>query len=180
MNPIATRQPATRREDHVSEPLTSDRPPRVLVLFGTQTGNSELVAHEVAAYLREAGQHADVLDMGDAYPEMLAEVERLIVPICTWNDGTFPDNAVAFWDALTELRPDCSHLSFGIVALGDRRYQPYYQLAAYRLAAFLQGLGAAQVTDPFEIDGPLRRSHRRNLRRWTRACLAAFAARPAG
>jgi menaquinone-dependent protoporphyrinogen IX oxidase len=27
----------------------------VLVLFATQTGNSELVAHEVASCLREAG-----------------------------------------------------------------------------------------------------------------------------
>jgi sulfite reductase alpha subunit-like flavoprotein len=114
--------------------------------------------------------------MGDAYPEMLQDVERLIAPVCTWNDGTFPDNAVDFWQALTDVRPDCSHLSFGIIALGDRLYEPYYQVAAYRLADFLRELGARQAIEHFEIDGPVRKSHRRKLRRWTAECLAAFEA----
>jgi flavodoxin len=151
----------------------------VLVLFATQTGNSELLAGEIAETLRESGVEAQVMDMADAYPELLEEVKHLIVPVCTWNDGTFPDNAVAFWEALTEVKPDCSGLAFGIVALGDRLYEPYYQVAAYRLADFLVARGAREAIEPFEIDGPVRSTHRRRLHIWTRACLRAFERAPA-
>jgi sulfite reductase alpha subunit-like flavoprotein len=141
---------------------------RTLILFGTQTGNSELLAEEVAEALAEAGTPAEVVDMADAYPELLEEVDRLVVVLCTWADGTFPDNAVAFWEALEEMSPDCSRLAYGIVALGDRLYDPYYQVAAYRLADRIDALGARRAAETYEIDGRVRPSHRRAVRQWAR------------
>jgi MioC protein len=148
---------------------------RITVLFGTQTGNSELVAEEVAEALLAAGHEAEVLDMADAYPELLAETPRLIVALCTWAEGTFPDNAVAFWEALHEVAPDCSGMRYGIIALGDRLYDPYYQVAAYRLSEWLDAHGALQAVEMFEIDGAVRPSLRRRVRSWALRCAEAFA-----
>lgn len=140
----------------------------LLILFGTQTGNSELLAEDIAAELESAGEDVEVLDMADAYPELLEDVSRMIVVLCTWADGTFPDNAVGFWEELLEVEPDCAGMQFGIVALGDRLYEPYYQVAAYRLADRLEVLGAAQAQDMYEIDGPVRSTIKEAVREWAR------------
>lgn len=141
-----------------------DRP--IQILFGTQTGNSELIAEEIAETLDDLGERVEVTDMADAYPEMLEEVDRLIVCLCTWADGTFPDNAVHFWESLLEVEPDCSGMRYAIVALGDRLYDPYYQVAAYRLAERLEALGASRAVETYEIDGAVRPSHREEIREW--------------
>jgi sulfite reductase alpha subunit-like flavoprotein len=146
----------------------------ILILFGTQTGNSELLAGEVARSLRDEGRQVRVVDMADAYPEILEETDHLIVVMCTWADGTFPDNAVAFWESFEEVEPDCSRLSYGIVGLGDRLYDPYYQVAVYRLADRLDALGARRAIDHYEIDGQVRPSHRAAIRRWASRCARAF------
>lgn len=145
----------------------------IRILFGTQTGNSETVAHLLADALEAAGHEVDLLDLADAYPELLEDTDRLIVAVCTWAEGTFPDNAVAFWDALQEVSPDCSRLRYGLVALGDRLYDPYYQTAAYRLADRLDALGATRATGHFEIDGALLPSHRNAVRDWAFAWIDA-------
>jgi sulfite reductase alpha subunit-like flavoprotein len=127
--------------------------PDVLVLVGTQTGNSETVADAVAARLGEVGFSCHVTDMAEAYPEVLADYRQLVVVLCTWADGTFPDNTVEFFDALTALAPPLGHLAYGLVGLGDRAYDPYYQVAAYRLAETLEELGARRALPIHEIDG---------------------------
>ena len=127
--------------------------PDVLVLVGTQTGNSETVADAVAAQLGEVGFSCHVIDMAEAYPEMLADYRQLVVVLCTWAEGTFPDNTVAFYEALEALAPPLGHLAYGLVGLGDRDYDPYYEVAAYRLAETLDRLGARRVAAIHEIDG---------------------------
>lgn len=132
----------------------SDSDP-ILILVGTQTGNSERVAEDIADALADAGHTSHLVDMADALPEMLEDSGRLIAVLCTWSDGTFPDNAVEFFDSLLTLAPDLGHLVYGIVGLGDHLYDPFFLTAAYRLADQLDAFGAHRVIDTFEIDkGP--------------------------
>lgn len=146
----------------------------ILVLVGTQTGNSERVAEDVAEALARAGHTVQLVDMADAVPELLEEYTRLIVVLCTWADGTFPDNAIPFWEQLDELAPDLRHLAYGVIALGDRLYEPYYQVAASRLAERLDALGATRAADYFEIDGRPRPKDLRGAERWAIRCAEAF------
>lgn len=127
--------------------------PDVLVLVGTQTGNSEIVADAVAERLGDLGFAAHVLDMAEAIPETLVAHRQLVVVTCTWSDGTFPDNAVDFAESLEAVRPDLDGVAFGVVGLGDRDYDPYYQTAAHRLADLLEELGARRAIEMHEIDG---------------------------
>ena len=62
--------------------------PDVLVLVGTQTGNSEIVAAAVAETLGALGFAAHVLDMAEAVPEDLAAYRQLVAVTCTWSGGT--------------------------------------------------------------------------------------------
>ncbi len=142
--------------------LTGATPPRldpghpdVLVLVGTQTGNTELVADAVAVRLGESGYTCHILDMADAFPEMLVEYRQAVIALCTWAEGTYPDNALDFATALDRLAPALSELTFAIVGLGDRAYEPFYQTAAQRLSDRLESLGARRAVSPLEVDGPV-------------------------
>ena len=149
--------------------------PDVLVLVGTQTGNSEVVADALAERLGALGFAAHLLDMAEAYPEQLADYEQLVAVTCTWSEGTFPDNAVEFAEALEAVRPDLASLRFGVCGLGDRDYDPYYQTAAYRLADLLRACGATEAAPLHDIDGGPTPGDIEGAVEWAVRCAGAFA-----
>ena len=149
--------------------------PDVLVLVGTQTGNSEVVADAVAERLGELGFAVHVLDMAEAWPEALAEHRQLVAVTCTWSEGTFPDNAVDFAEALDAVRPDLSGVRFGVCGLGDRDYDPYYQTAALRLADLLRQCGATEAAPLHDIDGGPTPDDVAGAVGWAVRCAEAFA-----
>ena len=151
--------------------------PDVLLLVGTQTGNSEIVAEAVAERLGDLGFASHLLDMAEAYPEVLADYRQVIAVTCTWSEGTFPDNAVDFVDALDALRPDLSGVAFGVVGLGDRDYDPYYQTAAHRLAELFRACGAEEAIPVCEIDGGPTADDVADAEAWATRCAEAFAMR---
>jgi len=62
--------------------------PDVLVLVGTQTGNSELVADAVAERFGALGFAAHVLDLAEAVPDELADHRQLVVVLfAVWGFG---------------------------------------------------------------------------------------------
>lgn len=147
----------------------------ILVLVGTQTGNGETVADAVMDRLGEVGFTVHLVDMADAYPEMLLDYRQLIAVTCTWSDGTFPDNAVPFFESLVAVEPDLSHLAFGMIGLGDHDYDPFYQAAAYRLRDTLANLGAHEAIGLHEIDGVPRPAVLEAAEAWALTCANAFA-----
>lgn len=149
----------------------------ILILIGTQTGNSERVAEDVADALADEGYTSRLVDMADALPEMLEEVERMIAVLCTWSDGTFPDNAVDFYESLVAIAPDLSGMAYGIIGLGDHLYDPYFLTAAYRLADTLDDLGARRAVPTFEIDKGPSPQDLDGARVWALRCVEAFEAR---
>ncbi len=150
--------------------------PDVLILVGTQTGNSEVVADALADALGDLGFAVHLLDMAEAYPEMLADYHQLIAVTCTWSEGTFPDNAVDFVESLAAVAPDLSGLRFGVCGLGDRDYDPYYQTAAEALVDLLRRSGATEAQPLHDIDGGPTEADVEGAVAWAVRCAAAFAA----
>ena len=130
----------------------------LLVLIGTQTGNAELVAEDMAEELGEAGLTVHLVDMADAYPELVAGYGRVILCTSTWGDVELPDNAIDLYEGLEALAPDLSHLAYGVFALGDHLYDPHFCAAARLFENLFDRLGAVRVIDTFEVDaGPTER-----------------------
>lgn len=125
------------------------------MLIGTQTGNTERLAESVAEYLAQSRHRIHFVDLADAYPEMLADYAHLILATSTWGDGELPDNAIDFYETLDSLAPDLSHLSFGIIALGDHVYDPHFCKSAGIMDEILCRFQAKSLIEPYEIDaGP--------------------------
>ncbi len=149
--------------------------PDVLLLVGTQTGNSEIVADAIGDRLGELGFAVHLLDMAEAYPEVLEEHDQILAVTCTWSEGTFPDNAVEFIDALEDVSPDLEGARFGVCGLGDHDYDPYYQTAAIRLGELLSACGAVEAGPLHDIDGGPTPSDIEGAVEWAVACANAFA-----
>lgn len=135
---------------------TSDsrRPPqvhRLLVLFGSQTGSAEDLAHRVAREGSRRGFLPEVKAM-DAFDRADLVKERLVIFLAaTAGDGACPDNMAEFWTFLRRKDLPAGALAamkFTVFGLGDSSYTQY-NAAARRLWVRLKALGA----EPFHERG---------------------------
>lgn len=148
----------------------------ILVLVGTETGTAAEVAATVAAALRGWGFEVDVVDMAEAEPAVLDAYSQLVVCTSTHGDGALPEASQPFRAALTAEAPDLSYVAYGIIALGDRAYEPHFIEAAHTWDRSLADLGAVDVCSMHVIDGVVLESDHEAVRSWALGCATAFAA----
>lgn len=116
----------------------------IKVLFGTESGNAELVADDITDTLREAGLDAETVPMEDFDVAELPDNEVVVIVTSTYGEGELPATTAPFQQALLASRPDLSDLRFAAFGLGDSTYETYNN-AIDVLSADLRGLGAQQI-----------------------------------
>lgn len=115
---------------------------RVVVLYGTESGNAELVADDLADALADRAA-CEVTDMGDGRIDFCRDALYLVI-CSTHGDGELPSGAEPFAAALDEERPDLAGVRYAMFGLGDSTYDTYSrgsELIDQRLAA----LGARRL-----------------------------------
>jgi sulfite reductase (NADPH) flavoprotein alpha-component len=128
----------------------------LLILYGSQSGNAEGLAHDLAARIRvKAGGPAvapRVLGM-EHFADVDFAVEKHILAISsTWGEGDMPDNAAGFWTWLqSDKAPSLGHASFAVLGLGDRNYRRFCQ-AGKNLDGRFAELGARRLRPLCECD----------------------------
>ncbi|MCX4741302.1 sulfite reductase subunit alpha [Streptomyces antibioticus] len=122
------------------------------VLFGTQTGNAELLAGELVAGARARGLGATALALDAVTPERLAAMSHVLVVTSTYGEGEMPDNAGLFWEALqADTAPRLEGLRYSVLGLGDQGYDDFCQ-AAKLIDTRLEQLGATRLHDRVDCD----------------------------
>jgi len=100
--------------------------PRVLILFGSQSGNAQQLAQSFGQRLAARGYKAPVVDMAKFRDIDLTREQYLLAISSTWGDGEPPDNAVDFWAHLESPdAPRLPGLRFSVLALGDTDYEHF-------------------------------------------------------
>ena len=100
----------------------------VLILFGTQSGNSEDLASQLAKSASSHGLTPKVADMETASVEQMAQSERILIICSTWGEGDMPDSAEELWDSISaEDAPRMENTHFSVCALGDTSYEFFCQ-----------------------------------------------------
>jgi MioC protein len=108
---------------------------KIQVLYGTETGNAEMVAEDIVDALAEQTD-IEAHDMSKVTTDALDADTFYIVVCSTYGDGELPNSAQPFHAALGEQRPDLSGLRFATFGLGDSFYGTYNngsQIIAERL-----------------------------------------------
>ena len=122
------------------------------VLVGTQTGNSESVADDLAAAAAAHGLHANIQALDDVELDALVAMERVLVVTSTYGEGEMPDNAELFWDALqADTAPRMEAVNYAVLGLGDTSYDGFCQAAKDIDSRFNQ-LGANRIKDGLWLD----------------------------
>lgn len=126
--------------------------PQVSILYGSQTGNSKKVAHQLSAKVKERGFQAVVADLND-YPTKNLKSEKIVLlVISTQGEGEPPIAAEEFYKWLNGPRaPQLEGLQFSVCALGDRSYVQFCQTGK-EMDARLEALGAKRISNRVDCD----------------------------
>lgn len=124
----------------------------VTIVFGSQSGNAERLAHRAAEILAGRGITCTVRDMIDCGKAELLAAQTLLVLVSTQGEGDPPDRALPLWELLNGRKaPALSHLSFAVLALGDSSYQHFCETGK-RFDAKLEALGARRIHPRVDCD----------------------------
>lgn len=122
------------------------------ILFGTQTGNAEGVATDMAAAARKQGMSPVVAALDDVEMDALAAMKRVIIVTSTYGEGEMPDNAQLFWESLSSsTAPRLEGVNFAVLALGDTGYDGFCQAGKLIDMRFEQ-LGATRIATRLDCD----------------------------
>jgi MioC protein len=125
--------------------------PIVHVLFGTESGNAEMVADDIAASFQDQGFETVTAELTDVEVTSLAEMEVAVFVTSTYGEGELPETAAPFFDALVADRPDLTGLRFAAFGLGDSVYETFNN-GIETLRTALLDLGAEQIGETAKHD----------------------------
>jgi len=126
--------------------------PRVLVMYASQSGNSEELATEFGEKLTAAGFDAPVIGTEDHSDVDLSKESHLLIISSTWGEGDPPDNAVEFWELLnSDEHPRLEALHFAVLGLGDSNYLDFCAMGKLFDARF-EALGATRFAARGDCD----------------------------
>ncbi|MGO1750127.1 MAG: assimilatory sulfite reductase (NADPH) flavoprotein subunit [Marinobacter sp.] len=126
--------------------------PELTILFGSQTGNAEELAQQLAARAADKGVSAKVVDMADYKPKQLKKEQYLAVLTSTQGEGDPPDNALDFHEFINGKKaPKLEGLRYSVLSLGDSSYEQFCKTGQdfdNRLAT----LGATALAERVDCD----------------------------
>ncbi|MFN3389006.1 MAG: assimilatory sulfite reductase (NADPH) flavoprotein subunit [Allosphingosinicella sp.] len=124
----------------------------LVILYGTETGNSRDLGKALAAAAAGRGLSPTVSDMADYKVRQLKEAEDVLIIVSTYGEGDPPQPSVAFFEYVEGRKaPTLDGVRFAVLALGDSTYEKYCE-AGKRLDRRFEELGATRLKDRVDCD----------------------------
>lgn len=125
---------------------------KMLILYGTETGNSELLAMDAEKIATAKGFDASINGMDEVSTDDLASCSNLLIICSTWGDGEQPDNAIELYDSSVELEDNyLQNVNFAVLALGDTAFDLFCE-AGIQWDSILEQKGANRINERIDCD----------------------------
>ncbi|WP_347069302.1 flavodoxin domain-containing protein [Flavobacterium sp. WV_118_3] len=118
------------------------------IIYGTETGNSKKLATQLQTVFKKNKIQSKVIDAFQYPVEKLEKEDFLIVIMSTQGEGDPPQNAVKFFDNISNNSANLSKTRFAVLGLGDSSY-PLFCKAGEVIDEQLARLGAQRAL-PFQ------------------------------
>jgi len=124
---------------------------RVTVLYGSDTGNAEVVAKNFQFELKRRGLKAKCMSFNEIDPADLQDENKILAILSTAGQGDMPKTAVKFWEQmetfLETAPPDfLQNTKFAVFGMGDSSYV-FFNEAAVKFDKAFEKLGAQRLQD---------------------------------
>ncbi|WP_028583736.1 flavodoxin [Desulfogranum mediterraneum] len=126
---------------------------KTLIIYGSTTGNTEMVAEQIGDYLQEKGAEVTLRDVSNArVEELTAGWDCVLLGASTWGDEEieFQEDFEPFYHNLDQA--ELKGLRVGVFGCGDSSF-PHYCGAVDLLDQKMTELGAELLNEPLRIDG---------------------------
>ena len=115
------------------------------ILYGTESGNSELIAEDLGESLRETHDDVEIQDLQDTDPASITP-DRFYLVICsTHGEGDLPNSAIPFAEAFDATPPDLTGVQYAMFGLGDTFYEETYSQGSEHIDRRFAAQGATRV-----------------------------------
>ena len=127
-------------------------PRSILILYGSQSGNSEELAIQAGKMSSQSGLKPTVKAMDEIEVTELLTQQRVLVCCSTWGDGEQPDNAEDLWEAANSgAIENLDGVNFSVLALGDTSYDLFCE-SGKEWDRWFQSKGAIRVHERVDCD----------------------------
>ena len=124
----------------------------LLIIYGTETGNSELLAMDAKKLAKNHGIEARYFAMDEIEANDLKKASTCLVICSTWGDGEQPDNAQELYDDVCSFeKSDLSGLKYAVLALGDTAFDLFCE-AGIQWDDVMAEKGAFRLHDRLDCD----------------------------
>ncbi|MBC9926635.1 MULTISPECIES: flavodoxin domain-containing protein [unclassified Leucobacter] len=118
---------------------------KITVVYGTESGNSELIAEDLGAKLRETHDEVEVFDLQDFEPAQMNADTFYLVICSTHGTGDLPNTALPFAEAFDAQPPNLTGVRYAVFGLGDTFYEATYSQGSENLDRRFAAQGAIRV-----------------------------------
>lgn len=124
---------------------------KVLILYISTTGNTEMMAHAIAGYLEYKNHEVEIktFDFDPIDVEELLDYDLVLIGTHSSDDGQIPFEAEDFYDELDEV--NLAGRLFGVFGSGDTAYDIYCE-SIELMADKLTFQGAKLVPERLKVD----------------------------
>ena len=146
---------------------------KAIVIYGSETGNTESVAEQIAAGLKDENLEVTLKNVTDADVEELPGYDLILLGSSTWGDEDkeLQADMVDFYEELENL--DLTNIPAAAFGCGDSDYT-HFCGAVDLLEERLEQIGARLLDEGFRVDGEPDEEIFKDARAWARQIASRF------